>query len=115
MHTPDEQAWDRDDLWDQIAREVDEAFLENRPCGIVKVTVRDFDLPARLSNGKLYVQIPFGFLLEEIEAGVPERFRDMEIRVSIAGRATLPLAGLRRAFHRSRVAIKGVVPGGRKR
>lgn len=111
MHTTDEQTWDRDDLWEEVAREIDAAYLQGRPCGIVKVSVRDFDLPARVSNGKLYVQVPLGFILEEIEANIPESLRHLEARISVTRSAPLSLTRLRRAFHRQRMAVSRLVSG----
>lgn len=111
MHTTEEQSWDRTDLWDEIAREIDEAYLAGQPKGIVKITLCDLDIPARISDGKLYVQIPFGFILEAVDAGIPESLRHLETRVSITSRATLSSTRLRGAFHRARMAVSGLVPG----
>lgn len=112
MHTPEEQAWDRDDLFEEIAHEIDEAYLDGRSVGIIKVAVRNFDLPATVSNGIIYVQIPFPFLLQTVAAGIPDGLRDLETRVSVTGGPALPPVGVRSPVPSKGMVIEGVVRNG---
>lgn len=115
MHSADEQAWDYSDLFKAIAREIDAADEQGRPIGVVKVSFCDVDIPAIVSNGAVYISLPLPFLFEAIASRVPERFRDMEVRVSIEGSAALPPDSPGGAFHREDVVIEGVVRSGGKR
>lgn len=113
MHTPDSSPWDRDDLFETIAREIDAAYLEGQPFGVVKVSVCDVDIPATVSEGIIYIQIPFPFLLKAVAAGIPDSLRHLEARISVTGRGSFPSARYGRPVFSKRVALEGVVRDGK--
>ncbi len=58
-------------------------------CGAITITIRDLDLPAFVSHGTVYIQIPLQGIFDASPSQVSADIRRMETRVSEAGRATL--------------------------
>ena len=79
------------------------------------VTIGDVDLPAFVSDGKLYVQAPLPRVFEAFVESLPDFVRDMEVRVSTAGGATLPLDRNGRPVSRPTVALESLGRRSQKR
>lgn len=75
----------------------------------LKVTIGNVDLPAFVSDGKLYVQASLGLLFEAFAENLSEFLRDMEVRVSTARGATLSLDRDGRPVHGAGMAESSVV------
>jgi hypothetical protein len=81
----------------------------------LKITIGDVDLPAFISDGKLYVQAPLRHVFEAFAEDLSDFVRDMEIRVSGPRGATLSLDSDGRPFPGTTVALTRMVRGSRKR
>ena len=79
------------------------------------VTIGNTDLPAIISDGKLYVQAPLGLVFEAFAEDFSAFVRDMEIRVSTPWGAPLSLDSDGRPVSRPRVAKSRVVRRGGQR
>lgn len=55
------------------------------------VTIGNVDLPAFISDGKLYIQAPLPQVFEALAENISDFICDMEVRVSSAGGTTLSL------------------------
>jgi hypothetical protein len=115
MHTTDEQSWDRDDLYEAIASEIDAAYIKAGPRGALTVTVRNFDVPACVSNGILYIQIPFLHLLEAVAASIPASLCNMETGISAEGGTALSLDRIGTPLPESELVVESVVRDGKQR
>lgn len=89
-----------------------ETFRSDRPRCPWTVTIGDVDLPAYISDGKLYIQAPLPHVFEAFAEDVSDFIRDMEIRVSNAGGATLSLDRDGRPVYGAAMAQSSVVPDG---
>jgi hypothetical protein len=92
-----------------------EAFRADRPCGVVKVTLRDIDLPAKVSNGVLYIQAPLGLIFEAFAEDLPDFLGDMEIRISDSHGRAFSLDRDGRPFLIPPVVVQGMVRSRRRR
>lgn len=92
------------------------ATLRNdRPRNTLAVTIGNVDLPAFVSDGVLYIQAPLPHVFKAFAEDISDFIRDMEVRVSTAGGATLSLDRDGRPVSRSRMAKPSVVRRGGKR
>ena len=56
-----------------------------------RVTIGDTNVPAFISEGKLVVQAPLGQLWKAIAKAISAEFGNMEVGISVEGRAPLSL------------------------
>lgn len=109
MHTTDEQAWDRDDLFEEITIANVEDHRADRPGAIVELFIRHPNLSERVSVGTIGVSISLDSIVETMQAIIPDIFRALEIRVPEAGRSPLPPALFWRSLHSAGVVVEIVV------
>lgn len=110
MHTTEEQAWDRSDLFEEITVANTEDFRNDRLGCSITVTVRHPDLPEGVSAGTVYLPITLPGILKATQAAVSAIIGSVEAGVSEERRAALSLGSDGRAFHRTRLAVPSVVP-----
>jgi hypothetical protein len=77
--------------------------------GSFTVTIGNVDLPAFVSDGKLYIQAPLPLVFQAFAEDIRAFLRDMEIRVSDARGAPFPLDRNGRPVPGARVAKSRVV------
>lgn len=70
-----------------------EANVPMRQRANLKVIIGDTYLPGYLSDGKLYVQAPLGLIWKALTTAVSQNITNMEVRISGARGAALPLDG----------------------
>lgn len=80
----------------------------------LKITLGDVDLPAFISDGKLYVQAPLRHVFQAFAEDLSDFVRDMEIRVSGPRGTTLSLDSDGRPLPGTTVAVTRMVRRGRK-
>jgi hypothetical protein len=73
------------------------------------ITIGDVDLPAFVSNGVLYIQAPLPRIFHAFAEDISDFISDLEIRVSVARRASFPSARIRRTVSRPPVASTRLV------
>lgn len=99
MHTPDEQAGTDSHVLEEESREDAAEDRHDRHILPYTVTIGDVDLPAFVSNGKLYVQATLTRIFEAFAEDLPAFVRDMEVRVSDSRGGALSLARDGRPVH----------------
>lgn len=99
MHTPDEQTGFDSHVLTEESREDVAEDRHDRHILPYTVTIGDVDLPAFVSNGKLYVQATLTRIFEAFIEDLPAFVGDMEIRVSDSRGRTLPLTRDGRTVH----------------
>jgi hypothetical protein len=115
MHTTDEQAGDRGDLFEEITvANVEDLRNLQRRCTLT-LTIRHPDVPAGISFGTFYLATTPQRILEAIEASFPQFLRDLETGVSEAGRAALSLDRVWNPVSGAPVGSEGVVRNRGKR
>jgi hypothetical protein len=77
--------------------------------GPFTISVCDVDLPAFIWDGAVFVQVPLEGFFDAITAAVLDSLRDLEVRVSEAGRAALSSTDFRSALPRTPVVESRVV------
>jgi hypothetical protein len=82
--------------------------------GALTVTIGNVDLPAFVSDGRLYVQAPLTDVFKAFAEDISDFISDLEVGISVTRRAALSLARSRRAIHRSTMARTRVVRSGRE-
>jgi hypothetical protein len=87
----------------------------DREAGSLTITIGNTDLPAFVSDGVLYVQAPLPHLFKAFAEDLSDFVRDLEIRVSTAGGATLSLDRAGRPIPGAGVAQSRVVRVRRER
>lgn len=89
MHTTEGSARD-DSLILETLSEQDASYLrEDRPEGAITLTVGNLDIPAFVSDGRVYVEVPLSGFCETLEPSVSIRFSYLEAGVSDTWRTTL--------------------------
>ena len=78
-------------LHQKIAVEDAKALRTNRPHCAYVVTIGNVDLPAFVSDGKLYIQAPLPHLFKAFAEDFSEFLSDLEVGVSTAGSGPLSL------------------------
>lgn len=81
MHYPEEQAWDRDDLLEEITFQNVEDHRTGRPRATLSLVIRHPDLSAPVSIGPYDLPKGLGHILQAIEENFPRFLRAMEARV----------------------------------
>jgi hypothetical protein len=89
MHTPDEQAWARDDLLTEITIENVADVRSVRYVAAVTFAVCHPDIPEGIPLGAIYVSGSPRFIWQKLAKDVPEILSDLEIGVSVAWGAPL--------------------------
>ena len=74
-----------------------------------KVSIGDADIPAFISEGKLYVQAPLGYIWKAIAAAISREFGNMEVGISVEGRSALPLDSVGNPVSSAPMAVEGMV------
>lgn len=115
MYDAGEQAFDRDDLFEEVTIANVADFRPVRQGCAIEVVIRHPDLSEGISIGTVYVAGTLGCVLEAVAQGVSAIIRSMEAGVPEARGATLPLADFWDTVSGPRVAKPGVVPSGEKR
>jgi len=93
MHTTEEQAWERDDLFQEITV-ANVADLRNLRRNIaLSLTVRHPDIPEGVSIGTVYLQAGLRHFWEALAFELPAFLRDLEARVSEARSTALSPSG----------------------
>lgn len=115
MHTADEQAWERDDLFQEVQVENVEANRAMRYSATITLSICHPDISEDISLGTLYVRGTPRQLRKAFAEEVSTILGALEAGISEANGATLPSARARRAIHRAPVARAGVVRGRGKR
>lgn len=89
--TEHDEAWD-DHVIHTALKVEDAQTLRAYPFLVdVTVTIGDVDLPAFVSDGKLYIQAPLPHIFQAFAESISDFIRDMEVRVSTAGGTPLSL------------------------
>lgn len=109
MHTPDEQAWNRSDIQQEVEVENVADYRSDRPRATIELVIRHVDVSEPISLGPWNVSGSLGSVLQTCETYLPAFLSDMEVRVPEARRATLPPNDLWRAVFSEGVAIEVVV------
>lgn len=109
MHTPEEQAWDRSDLFEEITIANAEDFRNDRLHSSITITVRHPDLPEGISSGTVYVPRSLPGVLEATKAAVSAIIRHMEARVPETGGSALASRRIWDPFSGATVAQSRVV------
>jgi hypothetical protein len=115
VHTPDEQAWDRDDLQQEIAEQNAPSVRAMRYSCAITIAICHPDISEDIPLGTVYVRGTPQQLRETFAEDVSEILRDLEIGISETWGTPLSFSRAGRAFYRSRLAIPRVVRHSRKR
>lgn len=114
MHTPEEQAWERSDLLEEVeVANVTDLRAMRRNCSIA-ITIRHPDVPEGVSIGTVYLEATPGRLLEALETHLPAFIRNLEARISVSRRSTLSPDSVWRAVYGADMAFEGLVRSGRE-
>lgn len=92
-----------------------QALREDFEGAAFTITVGNTDLPAFVSDGKLYVQAPLPLVFKAFAENLSDFISDMEIRVSDARGRPLSLDRNGRPIYRAPMAESSVVRSGGKR
>jgi hypothetical protein len=115
MHTPDEQAWERGDLFEEVTVENVEADRTMRYSATITLALCHPDIPEDISLGTLYVRGTPRQLRKALASEVSAILRDLEAGISETRRASLSFTRDGSPLYRSPVASPGVVRGRGKR
>lgn len=115
MHTPDEQAWDRDDLFAEVTIENVEDNRSMRYSATITLALCHPDIPEDISLGTMYVRGTPRQLRKAFAEEVSTIIGALEAGISEARSATLSFTGDGSPLYRSPVARPGVVRSRRKR
>lgn len=109
MHTPEEQAWDRDDLFEevQVANVEDHRADRRRPT--IEVLIRHPDLSQPIPVGPWYLSGSLERVIEACETHLPEFLCAMEARVPETRSAAFSPALFWRAIHSAGLVVEVVV------
>ena len=109
MHTPEEQAWDRDDLFQEVQVENVEDHRADRPRGTVTITLCHTDLSTALQFGPWVLHARPLDILQKIEKSLPAFLRDMEAGVPEERRSALPSNGFWSSLSREGMVVEVLV------
>jgi len=111
MHHPEEQAWDRSDLLEEITVANTEDFRNDRFRCSITVTVRHPDLPEGISSGTVYLPCTLPGILQATKAAISAIVSSVEAGVSEERSAALSPCRTRRSVYCEDVAVAGLVRG----
>ena len=114
QHTSDQERY-RDFVQQALALANAEKDSPRRSRRALVVTIGNVDLPAFVSNGRLYIQAPLPSVFHAFAEDISEFLSDLEIGVSTARRASFPSARIRRTVSRPTVASARLVQRSRER
>lgn len=115
MYPANAQTRDRRRVLAKVKEANAEAFRSDRPRCPWTVTIGNVDLPAFISDGKLYVQAPLPFIFEAFAEDFSEFYGDLEVRVSNARGRTLSLDSDGRPVYGAQLAEPSMVRSGPER
>ncbi len=104
MYNNGEQAWGDSDLLEEIEGENASLLRPVRPPEPVEILIRDIDVSAYISFGRICVEVTLPKLLKETPTSISVCFGGMEIGVSEEGRAALPSDRAGSPVHREGMA-----------
>jgi len=90
VHTPEEQAWDRSDLQQEVEVENVEAHRANRPRGTISISLCHPDISSVVSLGPWELPGSPSDILEAVETHLPDLLRNMEARIPEERRTAFP-------------------------
>lgn len=105
MHTPHEQAIDRDDLFEEITVANVEDHRADRPRTVITLSVSHPDLSVPFPVAAFGVYGSLRSVLETLEANLSEVLGTMEVRVPEAGGPPLPSVGVWGPVYSARLAV----------
>lgn len=109
MHTT-EGSTGKDRVIFEALSEQDAAYLrEDRPDGAITLSVGDIDVPAFVSDGRVFVEVPLSGFCETLEPSVSIRFSYLEAGISDTWRTTLPPDSVRCALLGTWLALARMV------
>jgi hypothetical protein len=115
VHTPDEQAWERDDLFTEITVENVEADRAVRHSITLTLAICHPDLSEDIPLGTVYLRGSLRHLRQALAEEVSDILRDLEAGVSEENGATLSFTRDGSAIYRSPMARASVVRSRRQR
>lgn len=108
MHHPEEQAWERSDLLEEVTIANTEDLRDDKWGRSITITVRHPDLPKGVSAGTVYLPRTLSGILEATKAAVSAIVGSVETGVSETGSAALPPCCFGCTVHRATVALSRV-------
>ena len=115
MYETHHHTWDGETVFTTQSVAHAATLRQDRQSGALTVTIGNTDLPAFVSDGRLYIQAPLPLVFEAFAEDLSAFVRDLEVRVSSQGGATLSLDSNGRPVHRAPVAQSSMVRSGRQR
>jgi len=114
VHTPDEQAWDRSDLQQEVEVEnvADYRYLRHELA--LTISLCHPDISDAIPIGTIYLRGTLGQLRKALAEDVSRLLSDLEVGVSKARRASLSFTGDGCPVYRSRMVVPRVVRNSRK-
>jgi len=109
VHHPEEQAWERSDLYEEITVANTEDLRNVGWDSSITITVRHPDLPEGVSSGTVYLSRTLPGILQATKAAISAIVGSVEAGISEAGSAALSPRGARRSVHSARMAVPRVV------
>jgi hypothetical protein len=115
MHDEENYTWAGDVIHQTFTEPHDATLRFDGQSGSLIVSIGHADLPAFVSDGRLYIQAPLPLVFEAFAESLPDFVRDMEIRVSDQRGSTLSLGTDGRPVSGARVAKSSVGRRSRQR
>jgi len=109
MHNPEEQAWDRSDLFEEVTVANTQDFRNDRLGSSITVTVRHPHLPEGVSSGTVYLPCTLPGILKATKAAVSAILRSVEAGISEEGSASLSPRRDGRSVYCEDVAVSRMV------
>jgi hypothetical protein len=109
MHTADEQAWDRSDLYYEVEGAHVEEDSADRPRATFALVIRHPDVSSTFSIGPFYVPGTPGSVLQAIAEAIPELLRHLEIGIPDARSAALSSPDFWDSVYREDIVIAHLV------
>jgi len=109
MHTPDEQAWLRSDLQQEVEIENVEDYRADRQRGTFALVIRHPDVSSTFSVGPFDIPGSPDSILQAIIKALPELLRYLEIGIPDARRATLSSPGFWDAVYSEELVVAHMV------
>ena len=112
MHTPEEQAWERSDLQQEIEIENVEDHRTDRQRSTIEVLIRHPDLSEGISIGPWYLSGALERILEALQTNLPNLLIAMEAGIPEERRTPLSPTLFWRSVHSAGVVVEVVVSDG---
>lgn len=114
MSQDDNYTWQGNVFHETESESDAEEVRSDRPDCAYTVTIGHVDIPAFVSNGRLYIQAPLPLVFEAFGENLSDFIRDLEIGVSNAWGRALPLNSDGITVYGAAVAESSMVRRGRK-